>query len=730
MLPILLLLVLSSCAAEVSDLSRCPYDFFCLNGGLCDSDGRCVCKTGWTGRRCELESTPCPDRECVNGYCERNGNGQPYCVCDHRFEGQFCDLDKNECVLGVCPVDAICVNLTPKLKTDKGYSCICPDGYAGEHCELEVDLCDLYRQKGENYCHHGGVCEARYICMCQNGFGGPRCGHRVPRLEEYREFGCPERPEVCAKLFDDGKCDQVCNRETCLFDGFDCAVQDGAVCRNPADCAYKYGDGKCDIECAGPECGYDGGDCEGFNKTSHHKDTNVIGVAVGVPPDVAVKNLRHLQAELAQQLYTHVSLAEDANGVMIFEWDIDSGQGNRISVIDEEVVASSVRANVNGTMIFFDVDTLECRIRYRKSQIRPRCFTDVRAAATYLTLELTRRGSLSGEKLPIQDISWRSRELQEFEFSTSPLILTLICAVVLVILLISCTGIIVAIVRVRRRRQTTVFAPCWKVPNSGNSNYHPPTPPYSSSPEYQSNGVSNNKTNGANSEKRSGLADLLAPIVDATSPLLAAVRRGDHETVKEMISSKETFTDAIFERNAAGQSPLVFAARVAHPGLECVSLLVAAIDTIRKRRRDDFLSLHFQEIQKDRRNLLKMLPLHDEAEASCALTDSMGRNVIHYAALCNASHLVNYFAACGANVNLIDNNGDAPIHLAARDANVEALVALLRNNCDVDIQDAFDRTAYEIADSHGHSVVCGLFLIARNASSTELIEQMKDASMV
>ncbi|XGW11129.1 hypothetical protein V3C99_012550 [Haemonchus contortus] len=185
----------------------------------------------------------------------------------------------------------------------------------------------------------------------------------------------------------------------------------------------------------------------------------------------------------------------------------------------------------------------------------------------------------------------------------------------------------------------------------------------------------------------------------------------------------------LFEKSSAGQSPLLFAARIAHPGLECVSLLVSAIDIIRKRRHDDVLSQHFEDLQKDRKDLLKMLPLYDEADAKYALTDAMGRNVIHYAALCNAAHLVNYFAACGANVNLVDENGDAPIHLAAKDANVEALVALLRNNCDVDVKDAFDRTAYAIADSKGHSVVCAL-LIARSAPNSRLVDQIKDVSIV
>ncbi|KAK6015267.1 EGF-like domain protein [Ostertagia ostertagi] len=701
-------LILWSVALGDRGLLRCPKDFLCHNNGTCDENGDCICKTGWSGDMCEIEAISCPDQPCKHGFCLTDEEGRHACRCDYRFEGQYCELDKDECALKVCPAYATCVNLIPKDSKDKGYSCICPEGYTGDLCDREVDLCKVHNESGSNYCYNGGVCEARYVCMCQNGFGGPRCAHRVPRLEEYEEFGCPVRPEVCAKVFDDGHCDEICNRESCLFDGFDCAKTEGAICRHPSECAYKYGDSNCDEECAGPECGYDGGDCEGKNGTSYSTDANMIGVAVGVPPDTAIKNLRQLQAELAQRLYTHVSLAEDMDGIMVFEWGTETGQGNRITVIDEEVVASNVDMNMNGTMVFFDVDTSACRIQRRKGHKQPRCFTDLRAAATYLTLELARKGPSGGETLPIRDVSWRKKQMEELPMLTPPVVFIIVCIVVLIIILTLCSGIVVAIVRARRRRQTAIFAPCWKIPTK--------------------------------------------------SPLLMAVRRGDHKKVKEMISSNETFVDAnglgplhhavanndakmlqllincgqldLFEKSVAGQSPLLFAARIAHPGLECVSLLVSAIDIIRKRRHDDVLSKHFEDLQKDRKDLLKMLPLHDEADAKYALTDAMGRNVIHYAALCNAAHLVNYFAACGANVNLIDDNGDAPIHLAAKDANVEALVALLRNNCDVDVRDAFDRTAYAIADSKGHSVICGVLLISKNAPSTRLLEQIKGVSIV
>ncbi|KAJ1367246.1 hypothetical protein KIN20_028116 [Parelaphostrongylus tenuis] len=290
---------------------------------------------------------------------------------DHRFEGRYCELDRDECSQRPCPSDATCVNHVPRDRMDKGFSCLCPTGYTGEFCEIEVDLCDVYKKQGENYCENEGICEARYVCICQDGFGGSRCSHRVPYFSEYEKFGCLERPEVCAKVFDNGHCDEVCNRESCLFDGFDC-VNRGFVCRNPSGCAYKYGDGNCDQECAGAECGFDGGDCNDSKNMSHNQNVNMIGVALALPPDVAVKSLRQLQSELAQHLYTHVGIARDVDGVMVYEWSADHGEGSRV-VFGEEV-ARVVNTNASGTIIFFDVDTSACRLKSRKKQLSTALF--------------------------------------------------------------------------------------------------------------------------------------------------------------------------------------------------------------------------------------------------------------------------------------------------------------------------------------------------------------------
>ncbi|KHJ95349.1 ankyrin repeat protein [Oesophagostomum dentatum] len=210
-------------------------------------------------------------------------------------------------------------------------------------------------------------------------------------------------------------------------------------------------------------------------------------------------------------------------------------------------------------------------------------------------------------------------------------------------------GVIAVIVRVRRKRKRVMFAPCWKIPECAvdgkggleNSLYRPPTPPDTNSPEYDSCDDEDKKDNGTHLES----------VVDGDSPLLLAVRRGDYEEVERMISSADDFIDVvrslfrwelhipliifclfyvdsnglgilhhavanndakmlkmliecgqvdIFQRNSLGQSPLVFAARLAHADLDCISILVKAIDDFRKRRRDDLLLENFEDIEANR----------------------------------------------------------------------------------------------------------------------------------
>ncbi|KIH45580.1 hypothetical protein ANCDUO_24380 [Ancylostoma duodenale] len=126
----------------------------------------------------------------------------------------------------------------------------------------------------------------------------------------------------------------------------------------------------------------------------------------------------------------------------------------------------------------------------------------------------------------------------------SPLALTIVCMLLFVGICTLCTGVIVAIVRVRRKRQKMVFAPHWAIPGDiakrktarENGLYHPPTPPDSNSPEY------------GNDEDQ----------YKKESPFLLAVRRGDHRSVQQMIHSSENYIDALVIQNYAYKGTLPY----------------------------------------------------------------------------------------------------------------------------------------------------------------------------
>ena len=53
-----------------------------------DSFFTCVCKEGFTGRRCEIERHACESSPCVNGICIDQLDGKYSCDCDSGFEGK------------------------------------------------------------------------------------------------------------------------------------------------------------------------------------------------------------------------------------------------------------------------------------------------------------------------------------------------------------------------------------------------------------------------------------------------------------------------------------------------------------------------------------------------------------------------------------------------------------------------------------------------------------------
>ncbi|XP_072030271.1 neurocan core protein-like [Amphiura filiformis] len=74
-------------------------------------------------------TTTCADNPCQNGGKCMNYNGNYFCVCNHGFVGQDCEIDIDECVSAPCQHQGTCVNKV------NSYECICPEGYTGVNCD-------------------------------------------------------------------------------------------------------------------------------------------------------------------------------------------------------------------------------------------------------------------------------------------------------------------------------------------------------------------------------------------------------------------------------------------------------------------------------------------------------------------------------------------------------------------------------------------------------------------
>eukprot|EP00075_Anas_platyrhynchos_P021732 XP_027310985.1 LOW QUALITY PROTEIN: protein eyes shut homolog [Anas platyrhynchos] len=142
----------------------------CINNSTClaqvDGNPLCVCKTGFEGTYCEVNSDECISHPCQNeGLCV-DGVNSYRCSCQHGFTGTLCEVEVNECLSGPCKNNGTCLDLINR------FLCNCAPGYYGSLCEMDVDECETLP------CLNGGSCINRlggYQCFCSPGFTGDRC---------------------------------------------------------------------------------------------------------------------------------------------------------------------------------------------------------------------------------------------------------------------------------------------------------------------------------------------------------------------------------------------------------------------------------------------------------------------------------------------------------------------------------------------------------------------------
>lgn len=160
----------------------------------------------------------------------------------------------------------------------------------------------------------------------------------------------------CWEVFENGVCDEQCNTQECLYDGFDCRKKVKNC--NPiydAYCSNHYANGLCDKGCDTAECDWDGLDCDDSPEMLA-KGTLIVIILVepSVFRNISVTFVRRL----GHLLRTVVRVKKDANGnEMIYPWT-DSGQTDvatiRVKRYLEEIITGRVkRAALTGQVTIF-----------------------------------------------------------------------------------------------------------------------------------------------------------------------------------------------------------------------------------------------------------------------------------------------------------------------------------------------------------------------------------------
>ncbi|XP_064304639.1 protein eyes shut homolog [Phalacrocorax carbo] len=236
----------------------------CTNNSTClaqvDGSPMCICKTGFEGTYCEVNSNECISHPCQNeGLCV-DGINHYRCFCQHGFTGTVCEVEINECLSRPCKNNGTCLDLVNR------FICSCAPGYYGSLCEMDVNECETLP------CLHGGSCINKlggYQCFCPPGFTGGRCEVNIDEcisapclnngscIDDISSYKCH-----CRRGFVGTNCEidaNECLPDPCLhgrcidlIDGYQCSCESG------------WTSSRCEIninECESAPC-INGGSCQ------------------------------------------------------------------------------------------------------------------------------------------------------------------------------------------------------------------------------------------------------------------------------------------------------------------------------------------------------------------------------------------------------------------------------------------------------------------------------------
>ncbi|EGD73921.1 fibrillin 1 [Salpingoeca rosetta] len=234
----------------------CPAEA-CLNNGTCSlSNGTCLCQMGYFGASCQ--NNTCQLDPCQNGgACRMDFFNKEFgytCECQPGFEGQNCEVDIDECLLGNDCYGADCID---KIN---GYTCKCKPGYirvTPTAC-VEIDECRV----GVHFCDEHATCmnvPGGYECVCNDGYAGTgfacsnvdECALGTHTCDDHATCADTEGSFTCTcgdGYLGDGLttgvgCQEYCWDNPCMYGGECTFTRDNYTCT----CASGYEGTNCEL---------------------------------------------------------------------------------------------------------------------------------------------------------------------------------------------------------------------------------------------------------------------------------------------------------------------------------------------------------------------------------------------------------------------------------------------------------------------------------------------------
>ena len=210
----------------------------------------------------------------------------------------------------------------------------------------------------------------------------------------------------------------------------------------------------------------------------------------------------------------------------------------------------------------------------------------------------------------------------------------------------------------------------------------------------------------------------------SSAAFIDAIKAGDFERVKAMVSAEPTLIDA---RSRTGDSAILTA--VYHRQKEIVNLLVARgaalslfeacaageiervertldASTINAYSADGWTPLHLAAFFGHAK-ITEML-LAQDADVTARSRNPNGNTPLHAALAGNHKLVVGLLIGRGADVNAADANGWRPLHLAAANNNLDAINALIAQGADVTAPNGEGLTPLSIAQEKNHREAAAL----------------------